>query len=59
MYSAVKRFFITGPQGKSQQSGHFNDSRWWLGLVLVTAIAFVATYLSHVCLLYTSPSPRD
>ncbi|MGY8897418.1 MAG: YeiH family protein [Paraglaciecola sp.] len=48
MYSAVKRFFITGPQGKSQQSGHFNDSRWWLGLVLVTANAFVATYLSHV-----------
>ncbi len=48
MYSAVKRFFITGPQGKSQQSGHFNDSRWWRGLVLVTAIAFAATYLSHV-----------
>lgn len=48
MYSAVKRFFITGPQGRSQQRGHFNDSRWWLGLALVTAIAFVATYLSHV-----------
>ncbi|GAC31259.1 YeiH family protein [Paraglaciecola polaris] len=48
MYSAVKHFFFHGGQGISSDVSLYVDRRWWLGLVLVTTIAFMAIYLSQV-----------